>query len=170
MNAKESLVIQGLSTDLVRMEKNLKALSDENIELTKTIKAFMCKKQEPINLEHNIIDTSIKAINAAIEKCLIGYDSPLMRLIKIVIDKHSLELCEIIEACLKNVTTKESFKNSIIDAFSHKLARNIISMNESLTDKVSSDLMKNPAFKAKAILALDNIITEFVVNKDNDSI
>lgn len=123
-------------------------------------------KNAPVNLEADILQACQTSINDSIKSCLTGYDSPLSKLILSVVEENTGELRKIISDSFTQVIRTEDFKKSILDAFSHKVARNIISNNDSLFDKVGNDLKQDPIFKAKMALAVSNVVEECLQEKN----
>ena len=118
------------------------------------------KKHLPITLEQDILRTAQVAMQESIQKVLTDYNSPLKKLTESVILENSLFLKDLISDCFNSVIKTEDFKQSIINAFSHKVARNIISNNDGLFDKVSNELKQDAIFKSKMSLAVSNVIEE----------
>lgn len=87
----------------------------------------------------------------------------------VVVDEHSHELKEIISESFSQVIKTDDFKKSIVNAFSHKVSRAIISNNDGLFDKVSNELKQDSIFKAKMSLAVANVVEECLKQKIIDS-
>src|SRR5687767_9569392 len=100
-------------------------------------------------LEKDVLQAAQHAIAASIKETLTKYDSPLIKLVKTVVEENSAELKKLISDSFTTVIRTEEFKTSIVDAFSHKVARTIISNNDGLFDKVSNELKQDAVFKAK---------------------
>lgn len=122
-------------------------------------------KNSPVNLELNILSSVQSSINKAIQEVLVSYNSPLLALVRSVIEDHSRELKEIISKSFKEVIQVEDFKKSIISAFSHKVSRSIISNSQGLFDKVSNELKQDPVFKSRMVLATSNVVEECLREK-----
>ncbi len=119
----------------------------------------------PINLEQDISNSVQKSIAESIKNVLTGYQSPLNQLVAGVINENCTFLRSIISDSFNQVIRTEDFKQSIVDAFSHKVARSIISNNEGLFDKVSNDLKQDAVFKAKMAMAVANVVEECLKGK-----
>ena len=124
------------------------------------------KKHLPITLESNILQVMQHSIDKAIKAVLTGYNSPLNKLVSEVVDSHSVELKSLISDSFSQVIRTDEFKQSIISAFSHKVARTIISNNDGLFEKVSNDLKQDQQFKAKMVLAVANVVEECLRGKN----
>jgi len=118
------------------------------------------KKHVPITLEQDILRTAQMAMNESIQKVLTDYSSPLKKLVEAVVSENTTFLKQLISESFNTVIRTDEFKNSIINAFSHKVARNIISNNDGLFDKVSNELKQDAVFKSKMALAVSNVIEE----------
>jgi hypothetical protein len=165
MTTKEQQTIDSLykSVQDLRTENN-KFREDIKL-LVETINVKTEKKYLPITLEQDILRTAQIAINDAITKTLTTYDSPMIKLVKVVVDENSMELKQLISDSFVKVIRTEDFKQSIINAFSHKVARTIISNNDGLFDKVSNDLKQDAIFKSKMALAVANVVEECLKEK-----
>jgi hypothetical protein len=117
----------------------------------------MEKKTE---LEKDILQAAQQSVSAAIRETLTKYDSPLVRLTKLVVEENATELKKLISDSFQAVIRTEEFKQSILSAFSHKVARTIISNNDGLFDKVSNELKQDSIFKAKMAMAVSNVVEE----------
>lgn len=118
------------------------------------------KKHMPIALETDILRVMQCSIDEAIKSSLSAYNSPLIKLVTDVVNNHSTELKSLISNSFSQVIRTDEFKQSIISAFSHKIARTVISNNDGLFDKVSNELKQDATFKAKMALAVANVIEE----------
>lgn len=112
------------------------------------------------NLEKDILQAAQQATSAAIRDTLTKYDSPLVKLVKQVVEENNTELKALISDSFQKVIRTEEFKTSILSAFSHKVARTIISNNDGLFDKVSNELKQDAVFKAKMAMAVSNVVEE----------
>ena len=119
----------------------------------------------PVTMEQDILKTAQLAMSDAITKTLVNYDSSMIKLVKSVVDENSTELRKIISDSFTQVIRTEDFKTSIISAFSHKVARTIISNNDGMFERVSNDLKQDQVFKAKMALAVANVVEECLTKK-----
>ena len=155
---------QKISNLKIQSDGRYQALADS---LTET-KNLASKVAAPINLESDILRAAQDAISKSIMAVLVNYDSPLNKLVKVVIENHNQELKTIINDAFTSVIRTEEFKQSIVSAFSHKISRTIIANNDGLFDKVSNDLKQDSVFKAKMSLAVANVVEECLKNKNNN--
>lgn len=151
-------VVQDLRTENSKFREDVK-LQVEAIN-TKTE-----KKHVPITLEQDILRTAQIAMNQSIQKVLTDYNSPLKKLFEAVVYENSTFLKQLISDSFNSVIRTDDFKNSIITAFSHKVARNIISNNDGLFDKVSNELKQDAIFKSKMSLAVSNVVEECLTER-----
>ena len=124
------------------------------------------KKLYPVTMEEDILKTAQASIGNAITAVFTGYNNPLSKLIISVVDENSKELRSLISDSFVNVIRTENFKESIVNAFSHKVARTIISNNEGLFDKVSNELKNDATFKAKMAIAVSNVVNECLLERE----
>lgn len=116
--------------------------------------------KELTTLESQILQVAQTSIAAAIKESLTNYQSPLVALTRSVVNDHTTELRSMISDAFVQVIRTDDFKKSIVDAFSHKVARSVISNNDGLFDKVSNELKQDATFKAKMALAVANVVEE----------
>lgn len=160
---------EDLQNVVERLSSNFTAIRNATDEL-KEAKEVVNKKLEekylPVNLEADILKSVQMSIHESIKAVLSGYDSPLRKLMFKVVDEHYQELKSLITESFATVIRTEDFKRSILDGFSHKVARSIISNNDGLFDKVSNELKQDQTFKAKMTLAVANVVNECLKEKE----
>jgi hypothetical protein len=168
MTTKEQRTVDNLLEVIKDLRaENLKFREDVKIQVD-AINAKTNKKHIPITLEQDILSSVQTAMNESIQKVLVGYDSPLQKLVKEVISENSLFLKQLISDSFNTVIQKEEFKKSIISAFSHKVARNIVSANDSLLDKVTNQLKQDVVFKSKMAIAISSVVEECLSSKEQN--
>ena len=118
-----------------------------------------------LTLQEEILRAAQEAVSSSIRETLTKYDSPLVKLTKQVVEEHTTELKTLISDSFRTVIRTEEFKQSILSAFSHKVARTIISNNDGLFDKVSNELKQDSVFKAKMALAVSNVVEECLTER-----
>lgn len=165
MTTKEQQTIDNLfkAVQDLRME-NSKFREDVKLQV-EAINTKTDKKHVPITLEQDILRTAQMAMNESIQKALTDYNSPLKKLVEVVVSENSTFLKQLISESFNTVIRTDEFKNSIINAFSHKVARNIISNNNGLFDKVSNELKQDAVFKSKMALAVSNVVEECLTER-----
>jgi len=124
---------------------------------------------EQTQLSQDILQAAQVAVGKSIHDALTKYDSPLQTLTKMVIQENSLELKGLISSAFTSVIRTPEFKQSIVNAFAHKVARTIISNNDGLFDKVSNDLKQDQTFKAKMTLAVASVVEEVLNERKSKS-
>ena len=152
-------LVQDLKTE------NQKFRDDVKLQV-ESINSKTDKKLFPVTMEKDILSVCQSSIEKSIGTVLTAYDSPLIKLVKSVIEGNSNELRTIISDSFNQVIKTEEFKQSIVNAFSHKVARTIISNNDGLFEKVSNELKQDAVFKAKMSLAVSNVINECLKEKE----
>lgn len=168
MTSKEQQAVDSLlkAVQDLRVE-NQKFREDIKIQI-ETINGKTEKKHLPIYLEQDILKSAQIAIIASIKKVLQDdYNSPLKRLIISVVYENSVELKSLISDSFTEVIRKDEFKQSIVSAFSHKVARSIISNNDGLFDEVSNELKQDAVFKSRMALAVVNVVNECLLEREN---
>ena len=160
MTTKEQQTIDNLFKAVQDLRtENAKFREDVKLQV-EAINTKTDKKHIPITLEQDILRTAQIAMNESIQKVLTDYSSPLKKLVEVVVSENATFLKQLISESFNTVIRTDEFKNSIINAFSHKVARNIISNNDGLFDKVSNELKQDAVFKSKMALAVSNVVEE----------
>jgi len=160
MTTKEQQTIDNLFKAVQDLRtENSKFREDVKLQV-EAINTKTEKKHVPIALEQDILRTAQIAMNESIQKVLTDYSSPLKKLVEAVVAENTTFLKQLISESFNTVIRTDEFKNSIINAFSHKVARNIISNNDGLFDKVSNELKQDAVFKSKMALAVSNVVEE----------
>lgn len=166
MTEKEKQTIDNLFK-VVQDLRNENQKFREDIKLqVETINTKTEKKHLPIYLEQDILKTAQIAVSESIVKSLNGYDSPMSKLVKSVVDENTTELRQLISDSFLQIIRKEEFKESIVNAFSHKVARSIISNNDGLFEKVSNELKQDAVFKSRMALAVANVVNECLSDRN----
>ena len=165
MTTKEQQTIDNLFKAVQDLRtENSKFREDVKLQV-EAINTKTEKKHLPITLEQDILRTAQMAMNESIQKALTDYNSPLKKLTEAVILENTTFLKGLISDCFNSVIKTEDFKNSIITAFSHKVARSIISNNDGLFEKVSNELKQDAIFKSKMSLAVSNVVEECLTER-----
>lgn len=163
----------------IPVSKNIEALKQEIADLkgelgakTAALSAAILsvekkadRQNAPSDLAVDILKVAQASVAKSLEAVLSSYDSPLAKLVKLVIEQNSAELKKLIDESFSSVIRTEDFKRSLVDAFSHKVSRTIISNNDGLFDKVSNELKNDQIFKAKMSLAVANVVEECLLKK-----
>jgi hypothetical protein len=167
MTTKEQQTIDNLFKAVQDLRsENQKFREDVKLQI-ETINGKTEKKHLPIYLEQDILKAAQQAINESVIKALTaGYDSPMIKLVKLVVDENSTELRALISDSFVQVIRKDEFKQAIVSAFSHKVARSIISNNDGLFDKVSNELKQDAVFKSRMALAVANVVNECLLERE----
>lgn len=165
MTTKEQQTIDALLKSITDLRSENQKFREDVTKQVSSINEKTDKKHLPVYLEQDILKSAQQAISEAINKVMTNYDSPVSKLIKSVVDESSNELRTIISDSFTKVIRTEDFKKSIIDAFSHKISRSIISNNDGLFDKVSNELKQDAIFKSKMALAVSNVVEECLLEQ-----
>ena len=168
MTIKEQRTIDNLFKSVEDLKKE-NAMFREDVNLiVETLNTKVEKKHLPVIFEQDILKTAQLAINESIQKVLTDYSSPLKELTKTVILENTAFLKELISDCFNSVIRTEEFKASIINAFSHKVARSIISNNDGLFEIVSNELKQDAIFKSKMSLAVAYVVNECLLERQTE--
>lgn len=160
MTAQEKKLMDGLSDAIRALTESNRQFAQKVDEKVANLTEKVDKKHLPTDLEGDILKVMQSSVQASILSVLTGYGSPLTKLITEVVNENSGFLKQVISDSFNQVIRTEEFKSSIVAAFSHKVARSIISNNDGLFDKVSNELKQDSVFKAKMALAVSSVVEE----------
>lgn len=162
MTTKESEKIEKLTTlveNLTSLNSKLVQTLNQRIEkVEETVK----KTYEPVNLEKIVISQISESVNEAIKKHLSGYNTPFSKIIDKVMNENEEKVLSMVRSSFDSLLSTEVFRKEVNDAFISKLAKNIVSMNDSLLDTTHAKLKNDPVFKSKVILAINNVVEQFL--------
>lgn len=165
MTTKEQQTIDLLLSEVRTLRAENNKFREDVTSQVKDLSDQTVKKHTPIYLEQDILRTAQQSIQDAIKAVFTGYQSPLNKLIVSVVDENSAELRRLISDSFTQVIRTENFKDSIVSAFSHKVAKTIISNNDGLFDKVANEMKQDSIFKSKMQIAVSNVVDECLKSK-----
>ena len=165
MTNQEQKTVDQLLKSVSTLREENRMFRNDITELVTSINSKTDKKFMPITLEQDILQTAQSAINESIKSSLSGYASPLTKLVVSVVEENSVQLRAIISDSFNSVISTDEFKQSIVSAFSHKVAKTIISNNDGLFDKVSNELKQDVQFKIKMSAAVVKVVNECLVGE-----
>lgn len=160
MTADEKKIIEKINANFMELTANYRETVTSMKKVMETLNEKIDQKHAPIHLENDILSSVQSSMDKVIREALSGYSSPLIKLVQEVVNNHTGELRTTITSSFEEVIRTEDFKRSIVSAFSHKVARSIISNNDGLYDKVANELKQDATFKAKMALAVANVVEE----------
>lgn len=117
------------------------------------------------DLENQIRIAAMDAVCQAIKGQFTGYGSPLHKLVLEVVEAHKVELKEIFDDAICQAIKADSFKRGIRAAFLHKLSREIVNAFAGSADKAFNSMKNDPTIRAKAVLAVEKVVSELSVSK-----
>lgn len=165
MNVKEQALLSQIHDLVVEIKSEGKSLKESTAIQIAELNQKVEKKQSPIYLEQDILRSAQVAIADSIKAALGAYNSPMQKLVLEVVTQHNSEIKILINDAFTSVIRTDEFKKSIVNAFSHKVARSIISNNDGLFDKVSNDLKQDAIFKSKMAIAVSNVVEECLIER-----
>jgi len=160
LNKEEQKTVDQLYQIVSNIRQENKILTETLTNMVNKLNDKVDKKNEPIYLEKDILQVLQVSMNKAIQDCLSGYNSPLIKLVNSVVESRSTELRKIIADSFDVAIQKDEFKSAIREGFSHKIARTLINNNGGLFDKVSNELKQDAVFKSKMAIAVANVVDE----------
>lgn len=160
MNIKEEQALNRVLKVIGDLQSENAIYRNDLTEMVLQINKKVDAKHTPVQLETDILKASQLAIGDAIKSALGSYGSPLQKLVLEVVNNHSTEVKGLINEAFTTVIRTDEFKQSVVNAFSHKVARTIISNNDGLFDKVANELKQDAVFKSKMAIAVSNVVEE----------
>lgn len=113
-----------------------------------------------LTLEQQIAEAARVAIGESISKTLVGYDSPLNKLVSRVVESKTGALERVVSAGFDAVMSADGFQAEVETAIRQKLARTLVGKIGGEIEKRINDLRNNPVTRAKVTLALERMIAE----------
>lgn len=156
-----------------QLEKTIRdlttALETNNAKQNEKIEALSKKvdnSTKPLYFESDIIGSIKGTITEAIKNTLTGYNSPLIGLIRSVVDDNSKELKEILTRNFVIAIRNKDFEESIKDELSRTLGRTLAKSNDGLFDKISNGLKNDQTFRANLTLAMSKFVDDYLNKKE----
>ena len=116
-------------------------------------------EKEIIN-KKEVLEIAIEAIKVKIGERFSGYSSPLNSIADRVISEHEDEIKDIFETCISTTLKNKTFKETIQEEFTHKIAKAMVGKLEGSVEKAVEKLRQDQTIRARMILAIENIIKE----------
>lgn len=111
--------------------------------------------------EKIVLSTVRDGINEAIKKRIMDdYNSPVKPLIDDVIKDYSPDIRRVLHEALGETIRTKSFKESVIEAFRHKLSRGLVDSMAGSIDKAINAIKSDPVIKAKMVVAIEKVIED----------
>ena len=111
-------------------------------------------------LEEQIAQAAERAVIAAIEQELTGYNKPLSNLISIVIENRSGELRAQIDSVLTTMIGGKPFREALRAELNRKLAKVLVSRMGGALEARVNEMTSHPETRAKVIGALGAALDE----------
>jgi hypothetical protein len=118
-----------------------------------------------LNLETEIIWSAVEAVQDAIKAKLGAYNSPLEKMVNQVVNVHEHQIVALMNDAFKQAFSNEAFRAEVQQAFIHSLARNLMKEYSGEVEKHANALKQHPEFRARVVLAIEGVVTEFAVKK-----
>jgi methenyltetrahydromethanopterin cyclohydrolase len=99
-------------------------------------------------------------IHGAIKARMSAYGSPLTPIIDDAFKVHGETIRKMLYDSLGEVLLTADFKESIKQAFHHKVARSLVDGMSGSVDKAINTFKQDPTIKAKMVLAIESVIKE----------
>lgn len=100
------------------------------------------------------------AIITVIKERLGGYGSPMSKMVDEVVLQNTSLIKDLLRESITESFSKEEFRNEIKSAFAHTLARSLMADYKGEIEKQANALRQQPDFRARVILAIENLVNE----------
>lgn len=162
MTTKEEQSLDVIKQLMINIkEENFKFRNDMST-LVEELRKKVEEKHVPINLENDILKAIQLNISEAIVKTVASsYNNPFSSIVTNVINSRANELRDIVNSALSAAINSDHFAEGIREAVSHKAAKQLINGSSGLFDKISNELKSDQVYKAKLIIAIENIVNEY---------
>lgn len=160
MTAKEQQLFNELQQTIRALQDSNKRLAGALVERVEKVENILSKKNEPIYLENDIVQSAKQAISKAISDSLNTYNSPLSKLCANVIWKHEEELKQIVETSIVSVFNDKKFAEYLNEELSHKAARILVDSSKGICDSIIDELKKDNVFRAKLTIVISDMVKE----------
>jgi len=118
-------------------------------------------------MDEKIILAQIKeSVKDAIKSRLEGYNSPLNPFIDEALENNKEGLRKVFHSAFEKVVSSEEFKEAVITAFHHRVAKMLVSKLSGSVEKAVNALRQDQATQARMILAIENIVEENAKKED----
>ncbi len=158
MTVKEQQLFNELQQTIRNLQESNSRLANSLVERVNKVEAILSKKNEPIYLENDIVQSAKQAIGKAISDSFGRYDSPLSKLCASVIVKHEEELRQIVETSIMHTFKEQDFVDYLNEELAHKAARILVESSKGICDSVIDELKKDNVFRAKLTVAISELI------------
>lgn len=105
----------------------------------------------------NVIRDSLRE---AVKAKMIGYNSPLEKLITEAVTKHHAEFRRLLEDSIGSCIGNEAFREEIRSATRHSLSKILVQRFGGELEKQVNVLKSDPTTRARIVLAIEEIVKE----------
>lgn len=164
MTTKELQLFNELQQAIRGLQENNNRLSSALVERIEKVETCLSKKNDPIYLENDIVQSAKQAIGKAISDSLNAYNSPLSKLCASVIWSHEEELKHIVETSIVSVFKDKKFAECLNEELAHKTARILVDSSKGVCDSIIDELKKDNIFRAKLTIVISDMVKEYRSN------
>lgn len=122
-------------------------------------------KNELSDLEKQILGAAGDGIRKAIGDALTGYNSLLTKFATEVINNNAVEIKNIMSEAFSKVVSTKEFREDIMAAFQHKVAKMLVGNLEGSVQKAVDALRGDATIRARMILAIEEIVKDNLPKK-----
>jgi len=114
--------------------------------------------KEMTELEQGILEAAKQGVSSAVKQELVGYGKPLTKVVESVVAENVGRLRDICREAISSAINSDDFKQAVLGAFNHKLAKVMVGQLEGGIEKAANALKNDPSMKARMVLAIETII------------
>ena len=160
MTTKESQSIERLCNIVGELRKENEAFKESLEKRIEKAEKQVAAKYDPVNLEIEVCRSVKESVADSIKSVLGSYNSPLNKLVELVIYENKDGLLDIIRSAFLSSLADADLKREIFEGLKHKIARSFLNMQKSIADVAFNDLKNDAVFLAKAQVAISEIVEE----------
>lgn len=164
MTTREKQTIDVLNKNVQDLKKENEVFKTKVLELVETINQKVEQEKKPFDLEKRVVleasDNIKQAVVDAIQKTLVGYNTPFSQLVHKVLEKHNDKFASTIENVLLESIENMDFEKEVKEAIRHKLSRLIINASDGIVEKAFNKLKENQVFSSKLLVAINKLVED----------
>ena len=162
MNYKEKQSVEKLSEKVTELVNQNIQHKKQITELVEKLNQKVDQKKIPLEMEKRVLSSVENAIHESLIKALTGYNNPLEKIAHSVVEEYSESISSIIRQKVGEEIDSLDFKALVGEEFRKKLSKAAIAGADGVVDKEFNKLKKDPVFRSKLTIAINNLIESHV--------
>jgi len=164
MTIKEQQTIENLSRMVIELKASNENFKTTALSLIEKLNTKVEEKHIPLTLEQTLLNTVQSSMQKAFSESLTGYNSPLQKYVLNIVSKHQTQIESVFNEAVNEVISTDEFKQNAKQVLLHKISKSMLSGIDGSVEKTINLMKQDPIFKSKLVLAVNNIVLEFLAN------